>query len=87
MKRKRNAVPLTRVGGYWVLRPRLEVIENGERKTVQRAIKLITADGRSKRPSQDVLDRWSPALADHGTNCGGSTVKIGRFTFIDSPPC
>ena len=56
MKRKRNAVPLTHVGGYWVLRPRLEVIENGERKTVQRAIKLIAADGRSKRPSQDVLD-------------------------------
>ena len=56
MKRKRNAVPLTRVGGHWVLRPRLEVIENGERKTVQRAIKLIAADGRSKRPSQDVLD-------------------------------
>ena len=27
MKRKKNSVPLTRVGGYWVLRPRLEVIE------------------------------------------------------------
>ena len=56
MKRKKNAVPLTRVGGYWVLRPRLEVIEKGERKTVQRAIKLVAAEGRTKRPPQDVLD-------------------------------
>ena len=56
MKRKKNAVPLTRVGGYWVLRPRLEVVENGERKTVQRAIKIAAAEGRTKRPPQDVLD-------------------------------
>jgi hypothetical protein len=81
MKRKKNAVPLTRVGGYWVLRPRLEVIENGERKTVQRAIKLVAAEGRTKRPPQDVLDlaieelrRLKGSPASHMTN-----LRVGEF--------
>src|SRR5215472_702318 len=81
MKRKRNAVPLTRVGGYWVLRPRLEVIENGERKTVQRAIKLIAADGRSKRPSQDVLDLAAEELRRLKGKPGSpiKSLRVGEF--------
>ena len=70
MKRKRNAVPLTRVGGYWVLRPRLEVIENGERKTVQRAIKLMAADGRSKRHRRKMFSISQPR------NCEGSRENL-----------
>ena len=81
MKNKRNAVPLTRVGGYWVLRPRLELIENGQRKTVQRAIKIIAAEGRGKRPPQDVLD----LAAEELRRLKGSpvsplrNVRVGEF--------
>src|SRR5262249_32257277 len=74
-------VPLTRVGGYWVLRPRLEVIENGEHKTVQRAIKLVAVDGRGKRPTQDVLDLATEELRKLKGNSASplKNLRVGEF--------
>ncbi len=54
--KKRNAVPITRVGSFWVIRPRVTVLENGEPRTVQRAIKVARCEGHSKTPPREVLD-------------------------------
>ena len=56
MKRKRGHVAVTRVGNFWVARPRLPVLIDGQIKTVQRAIRIAPAEGKSKRPPDDVIE-------------------------------
>jgi len=56
MKHRRERVAVTRVGKWWVARPRLPVVIGEELRIVQRAIHIAPAVGKAKRPTQEVID-------------------------------
>jgi len=88
MKRKRGHVALARVGNWWVARPRLSVLIDGKIKTVQRAIRIAPAEGKAKRPPDNVIQMAENEVQRlrPSSNSAAQNLSVGDFFTVNFLP-